>query len=76
MKRALAVDQILRLLERFTRVAVVALVLALVDVSGLVDGGEDGLYGGAVARLRRAHEVVERNVEKLPHLAEALLPSI
>src|SRR5262245_65235112 len=47
--------------------------LALVDVAGIVDAARDLGDADAVARLRGANEVVERDVEPLPRLAELLL---
>src|SRR5262245_52586691 len=73
VKGTLAVDEIFLLLELLTAHAVPALVDALVDVAGVVDAARDLGDADAVARLRRADEVVERDVEPLPRLAELLL---
>ena len=49
MQRALAVDEILLLLERLAADAVPALVHALVDVAGLVDRCDQLLDAGCAA---------------------------
>src|SRR5262245_25970484 len=73
MERALAVEEVLFLLELFAAVLFAAVVHPLVDIAELVDAARDLSDAGAVARLRCADEVVERNIKAFPRLAELLL---
>src|SRR5688572_13632360 len=66
MERALAVDEVLLLLEGFTRDAVPALVDTFVDVAPVVADLRELLHRRPVSRFRRADEVVERAVQLLP----------
>ena len=76
MDRALAVDEILLLLERLAGDAVPAFVEPFVDVARGVIAPDELLHAGLVARLGRADEVVERDVELLPDVAELLLHAV
>src|SRR5664280_2966012 len=73
-----AVDGALPLDTRFNRVVVLAadavqtLVDVLEDVTVVVDGGQKLLHGEVVARLTRADEVVETDIQGLPGLFELL----
>ena len=74
--RAQPVDQVLLLLEGLAADAVPALVVGLIQVAGGRDAVDDRLDRRLVARLCGADEVVEREVERRPHLAELLLHAI
>ncbi len=70
MDRTQPVDQVLLRLERLARLAVPALVEALVEIAVGADLLRHRLHGDAMARLRGADEVVERDVEPRPDVAE------
>src|SRR4030095_4168117 len=70
MDRTQSVDQILLGLERLARLAVPALVETLVEIAVGGDLVRQRLPGDAMTRLRGADEVVERDVEPRPHVAE------
>ena len=72
VERALPVDQILLLLEGLAGHAVPAFVVSLVDVAPVVAGLRQLLDRRAMARLGRADEVVERDVELLPDRTKLL----
>ena len=71
--RAVAVLEVLLRLERLARDAVPPLVVAVIDVAGVGQSRDQGRHAGPVARLRRADEVVERDVEPRPDVTERLL---
>src|SRR5690606_3071026 len=71
--RTFAVDEILLLLEGLAGHAIPALVDAFVDVARLAAPAHQLLDRGAMARLSRTDEVVERDVEALPCRPELLL---
>ncbi len=66
------VDQVVDRVVGLARHAVQALVRAELDVAVVVDPLQDLLHGGVVAGLAGADEVVVRDVEQLPGVAEAL----
>src|SRR5690606_12950619 len=68
--------QLLVPLERLAADAVVALVAAAVDVAVRAHATDDLLRSHAVTRLRRAHEVIVRDREAVPRLAEASTDAI
>src|SRR5262245_48291124 len=68
VQRTPALHQVLLLFEALARVAIVALVLALVDVTGGMDGGEEGLHRLVMARLGGADEIVEGKTQQGPDL--------
>src|SRR6478735_1759506 len=72
MQRALAVDEILLLLEGLAANAVPALVDAFVNVAGVVNSLGQGRHAGLMPGLRGADEIVERQVEALPGSTELL----
>src|SRR5262249_19112732 len=76
MQRAVAVDEILFLLELFAADAVPALVQAFVNIARVVDASGDFGDAGAVARLGGAAEIVERGVEPAAGPANHLLHAI
>ena len=73
VQRAVAVGEILLLLELLAADAVPAFVDALVDVAGVVDALHEIGDPRLVPRLRGADEIVERNVEPPPRRAEHIL---
>jgi hypothetical protein len=73
VERALPVDEILLLPEGFARDAVPAFVDPFIYVAGVVAPLCELLHRGAVARFGRADEVVERDVQRRPDVAESLL---
>ena len=70
MDGAVAVDEVVLGVIELAAVAVETFVEAELDVAVVVDGLEELLHGLVVARLGRADEVVVRDVEHLPRLAE------
>ena len=73
---AIAVDEILLLLELFATDAVPAFVDAFVDVAGAVNPPRQIGHSGLVPRLRGPDEIVERDVEAPPRLPELRLHTI
>src|SRR3984893_14370353 len=73
MERTASVDEVLLLLERFAPDAIPALVHTFVDVAGVENAPGDLDDPGLVARLGRANEVVERDVQAAPGVAELAL---
>ncbi len=73
--RAIFVDEILFLLEALAADAIPALVRALEQVVGILlpHRVEDRAHAGVMTLLRRADEIVERDVQRLPPFAELRL---
>ena len=72
MNRARPVHEVLLLLEGLARHAIPAFVVPLVDVARGAHPADERLDARAVARLGRADEVVERDVQRLPDVEELL----
>ena len=70
MNRTQAVNEILLLLEGLARLAVPAFVIALEDVARRRHPAHELLNARLVARLCRADEIVEGNVQTLPDIEE------
>src|SRR4029450_2957891 len=70
VQRALAVDEILLLLEPFASDALPTLVQTVVNVAGVVDATGQVGHAGSMSRFGRADEVVERNIQLPPGVAK------
>src|SRR5262245_36568562 len=70
VNRTQSVDEILLLLEGLAGHAVPADVFAFVNIAGSKRLLDERLHGRLMARLGRANEIVERDIEALPDRSE------